>query len=145
MSGSHPHLAHKAERTNSSLGFANLSELNNTATLRTRAFVQDLRQLDRPCRLEQLDQIFVRGGPRQLHRESDEADAKDNCCTHVANHDLLRRLSFEPAATAAAVGRTAVGPIAAIAATHTHPSLLVRTRVVRVEVLAEGPPARTPA
>ena len=53
-------------RTDRSLGLCNLSELDDTAPLGASALVEDLRELDRARRLEELDQILVRRRPRQL-------------------------------------------------------------------------------
>ena len=53
-------------RTNGRLRLLHLRKLDDTAALRPRALVQDLRELDLARRLEQLDQVLVRGRPRQL-------------------------------------------------------------------------------
>ena len=54
-------------------------------------------------------------------------------CTHVANHDLLRRFGIETSIRACATVRC----VAAVASTHaTHARLLVRARIVRIQVLA---------
>ena len=54
------------KRTDRGLRLWDLCELDDTAALRPRALVQNLRELDLARRLEQLDQVLVRGRPRQL-------------------------------------------------------------------------------
>ena len=53
-------------RTDGSLRLRDLPELDNTATLGAGALEEDLGELDLAGRLKQLDEVFVRGRPRQL-------------------------------------------------------------------------------
>jgi hypothetical protein len=57
----------EAQLTNGSLCLANLAELDDATTFRPGPLEKDFSQFNLTCRLEELDQIFIRGGPGKLY------------------------------------------------------------------------------
>jgi hypothetical protein len=48
-------MINRARRTNSSLSFSDLGELNDSTSFGTRSIKEDLSQFDLTCRLEKFD------------------------------------------------------------------------------------------
>ncbi len=129
------------KRTDRSLRLWNEGELYDTTPLRARALVQDLGELDLAGGLEELDQVLVRSGPRQLLRERQYA--LSNCSwrsTHVADHDLLRRFGLKGGTSGSSTirsGSAACGIRTGVAVcAQAQAALRVRPRIVCVQVLA---------